>query len=219
MIAGTVYGVALNDREQQQRLAAAFREPPYGKAPQRPVLYIKPRNCVVGSGGSVFLPPDLEQVEMSATLGLLIGRDACRVAPAAALDHIAGVCLAMDISEPQDGYYRPPIRQRCRDGFLPLGMPVPFDPSLLQSDVETIVNDTRVHSWSPRRLVRDAASLIADITAFMTLSAGDLLLVGLPGDAPRRGPAIALSFAQDRCRTCRCNFIRKFQHEARQDIP
>jgi 5-oxopent-3-ene-1,2,5-tricarboxylate decarboxylase/2-hydroxyhepta-2,4-diene-1,7-dioate isomerase len=185
MIAGTVYGVALNDREQYQRLAAAFREPPYGKAPQRPVLYIKPRNCVVGSGSSVPLPPDLGQVEISATLGLLIGRDACRVTQTAALNCVAGVCLAIDISEPQDGYYRPPIRQRCRDGFLPLGVSVPFVPNLLQSDVETVVNDTRVHVWSPQRLVRDAASLIADITVFMTLAAGDLLLVGLPGDAPQ----------------------------------
>ena len=67
MIAGTVYGVALNDREQQRRLAAAFQKPPYGKAPLRPILYIKPRNCVVGSGGSVPLPPDLGQVEISAT--------------------------------------------------------------------------------------------------------------------------------------------------------
>ena len=185
MIAGTVYGVALNDREQHQHLATAFQGPPYGKAPQRPVLYIKPRNCFVGSGGSVYLAPDLKQVEISATLGLLIGRDACRVAPAVALDHVAGVCLAIDISEPQSGFYRPPIRQRCRDGFLPLGTPVPFDASLLQSNIETIVNDTRVHIWSPQRLVRDAASLIADMTAFMTLAAGDLLLVGLPGDAPQ----------------------------------
>jgi 5-oxopent-3-ene-1,2,5-tricarboxylate decarboxylase/2-hydroxyhepta-2,4-diene-1,7-dioate isomerase len=187
MIAGTVYGVALNDREQQRRLAAAFREPPYGKAPQRPVLYIKPRNCVVGSGGSVPLPPDLGQVEISATLGLLIGRDARRVTQTAALDCVAGVCLAIDLSETQGGYYRPPIRQRCRDGFLPLGMSVPFAANLLQSDVETIVNDTRAHVWSLQRLVRDAASLIADITVFMTLAAGDLLLVGLPGDAPQAG--------------------------------
>jgi 5-oxopent-3-ene-1,2,5-tricarboxylate decarboxylase/2-hydroxyhepta-2,4-diene-1,7-dioate isomerase len=185
MIAGTVYGVALNDREQYQRLLAAFREPPYGKAPQRPVLYIKPRNCVAESCGNVYLPPDLGSVEIAATLGLLIGRDARRVMPATALDHVAGACLAIDISEPQDGFYRPPIRQRCRDNFLPLGAPVRFDSGLLQYNIETVINGAEAHIWSLRRLVRDAACLIADITAFMTLAAGDLLLVGLPGDAPR----------------------------------
>ncbi len=37
-------------------------------------------------------------------------------------------------------------------------------------------------------MVRDAASLISDISSFMTLAAGDLLLVGLPHDAPRARP-------------------------------
>ena len=62
MIAGTAYGVALNDREQRMRLAAAFEGPPYGKPPQRPVLYIKPRNCLAGSTGRIALSPDLTQV-------------------------------------------------------------------------------------------------------------------------------------------------------------
>jgi 5-oxopent-3-ene-1,2,5-tricarboxylate decarboxylase/2-hydroxyhepta-2,4-diene-1,7-dioate isomerase len=109
------------------------------------------------------------------------------VTTAAALDYVAGVRLAIDISEPQSGFYRPPIRQRCRDGFLPLGAAAPFDSSLLQSSVETIVNDAPAHVWSLQRLMRDTATLIVDITAFMTLAAGDLLLVGLPGDAPQAG--------------------------------
>jgi 5-oxopent-3-ene-1,2,5-tricarboxylate decarboxylase / 2-hydroxyhepta-2,4-diene-1,7-dioate isomerase len=187
MIAGTVYGVALNDREQHKRLAIAFEGPPYGKPPQRPVLYIKPRNCVAGNASRIPLSLDLTQVEIAATLGLLIGRDASRVTPEAAFDHIAGVCLALDIAEPHDSYYRPPVRQRCRDGFLPLGAPAAFDSSLLDGNIETFVNDLTAHIWSPRRLLRGAASLIADISAFMTLAAGDLLLIGVPYDAPRAG--------------------------------
>jgi 5-oxopent-3-ene-1,2,5-tricarboxylate decarboxylase/2-hydroxyhepta-2,4-diene-1,7-dioate isomerase len=187
MIAGTAYGVALNDREQRMRLAAAFEGPPYGNPPQRPVLYIKPRNCLAGSASRIPLAPDLTQVEVAATLGLLIGRDARRVTPDVAFDHIAGVCLALDIAQPQDSYYRPPVRQRCRDGFLPLGAVAAFDPGLLDGDIETFVNDVTVHTWSPRRLLRGAASLLADISAFMTLAAGDLLLIGVPYDAPRAG--------------------------------
>jgi 5-oxopent-3-ene-1,2,5-tricarboxylate decarboxylase/2-hydroxyhepta-2,4-diene-1,7-dioate isomerase len=187
-VAGTIYGVALNDREQPIGLAATFESPPYGKPPQRPVLYIKPRNCVAGDGCKIPLPPDLGQVEIAATLGLLIGRDARRIMPQAALDHVAGVCLALDIAEPDDSYYRPPVRQRCRDNFLPLGGLADFDPSLFDSDIKTFVNNAAVHVWSPRRLLRNAASLIADISAFMTLSAGDLLLLGIPHDAPRARP-------------------------------
>ena len=104
-----------------------------------------------------------------------------------ALDCVAGACLALDISEPEASYYRPTIRQRCRDGFLPLGRPGAFDPALLQTDIETTINGVAVHNWSMRRLVRDAATLICDISSFMTLAAGDVLLVGLPHDAPRAG--------------------------------
>lgn len=184
MIAGTIYGAALNDRDQDTRLAAAFEKPPHNKPPQRPVLYIKPRNCLMGDTGVIPLPPEWLSVEAAPTFGLLIGRDACRVKPGAALDHIGGVCLALDIGEPDAGFYRPPIRQRCRDGFLRLGPMAAFDPDMLDGNLETRVNNVAVHAWSPRRVLRDAASLIAEVTGFMTLAAGDLLLVGLPHDAP-----------------------------------
>lgn len=185
MIAGTIYGVALNDREGQARLAAAFEKPPHNKPPQRPVLYIKPRNCLMGDTGAIPLPSGWPCVEAASTLGLFIGRDASRARPETALGHVGGICLALDIAEADAGFYRPPIRQRCRDGFLRLGDLTAFDPAMLDRDLETRVNDRIVHSWSPRRLVRDAVSLIVEISGFMTLAAGDLLLIGLPHDAPR----------------------------------
>jgi 5-oxopent-3-ene-1,2,5-tricarboxylate decarboxylase/2-hydroxyhepta-2,4-diene-1,7-dioate isomerase len=187
MIAGTIYGVVLNDRRACEHLAAAFDAPPYKVPPQRPVLYIKSRNCLASNGGAVILPSDLPRVEAAPTLGLLIGRDACRVKAQSALGHIAGACLALDVSEPHDSYYRPPVRQRCRDGFLPLGSVGPFWSALLDGDIEARVNGAMIQTWSPRRLLRDAATLICEISAFMTLTAGDLLLIGLPHDAPRVG--------------------------------
>lgn len=185
MISGTVYGTILNDREQLGFLEDAFREPPYKEPPRRPVLYIKPRNCLLSDTGSVHLPADLPRVEAAATLGLLLGRDARSVSAGTALGHVGGACLALDISEPHESFYRPAVRQRCRDGFLPLGGLAEFSPALLGGAIETRVDGELVHAWSPKRLVRDAATLIADVSAFMTLAAGDLLLVGLPGDAPR----------------------------------
>ncbi len=185
MISGTVYGAILNDREEHTLLEGAFTEPPYKVPPRRPVLYIKTRNCLVSDNARVPVPADLARVEAAATFGLLFTRDACRVAATDALDHVGGICLALDISEPQESYYRPAVRQRCRDGFLPLGHLTEFSAALLDGDIETRVDGEMAHAWSPKRLVRDAATLIADISAFMTLAAGDLLLIGLAHDAPR----------------------------------
>ena len=184
MIAGTIYGAALNDREEYAQLAAAFDAPPYNKPPHRPVLYIKPRNCLIGDTGIIPLPPDLACVEAAPSLALLIGRDAARVPADSALDYIAGACLALDIGEPRTGYYRPPVRQRCRDGFLRLGAVTAFEPAHLRDTIDIAVNDKTVGHWSLNRLVRGAVQLIADVSGFMTLTAGDLLLTGIPHDAP-----------------------------------
>ncbi len=188
MIAGNIYGVVLNDRQQLAQMAGDFAMPPYKKPPEAPVLYIKTRNCLASGGSEIALDADLGQVEVAATLGLLFGRAATKVSRAKALDCVAGACAALDISEPEASYYRPTVRQRCRDGFLPLGNFRAFDPETFSAGIATAINGTPVHAWSPERLARDAATLIADISSFMTLAAGDLLLIGLPHDAPRAGP-------------------------------
>ncbi|MFT4077528.1 MAG: fumarylacetoacetate hydrolase family protein [Asticcacaulis sp.] len=193
MIAGNIYGIVLNDSLQRPTLTEAFMQPPYKAPPEAPVLYIKSRNCLMP--GPVWLEDDLTTVEVAATLGLLIGTDATRVSRENALSHVGGICLALDISEPNASYYRPSVRQRCRDGFLPLGRPLPLDDVFLSADIETLINGQPVHTWSLKRLVRDAATLIADMTSYMTLSAGDLLLIGLAGDAPqaRRGDTVTVT--------------------------
>jgi len=187
VISGTVYGVVLNDRAERDALAAAFGTAPYQRAPVTPVLYIKPRNCIAPHGAIVALAEDAVLVEVAATIGLLFGRDASRVSPKDALDAVAGACLAVDVTVPHDSYYRPPVRHRARDGFLPLGVPGRFDPALLERDIVTFVDDREAHRWQCTRLVFSAAELVAEISSFMTLRAGDLLLIGLPGDAPRIG--------------------------------
>ena len=184
MIAGTVYGVVLNDRVERETLAGAFTEPPYKAPPRAPVLYIKSRNTLNISGAPVALAADLAEVEAAATLGLLFGRDAAKCDAASALAHVFAICLALDVSEPQANYYRPAARQRCRDGFLPLGEFAPFDAALLKGEIVTAIDGKEVHRWNLSRLASDAATLIADISDFMTLSAGDVLLLGLPHDAP-----------------------------------
>ncbi len=89
---GTVYGTLLNHRDALAALGDAVHQPPYKAAPKAPILYIKPRNTWVGPGDAVVVPHDVEELEIGATLGLVIGRVACRVREEGALDHIAGLC-------------------------------------------------------------------------------------------------------------------------------
>lgn len=188
MIGGTAYGTILNDRVELDRRGASFAEAPYQKAPDAPVLYIKPRNTFAASGSAVAVPADLAEVEVAPTLALLFG-ERPNVPIAAA--------LALDICEPHESYYRPAIRQRCRDGFLPLGRFADWHADLAGLTIRTAIDGAPAHEWSLDRLLRGPLALAETLRPFMSLVDGDVLLVGLPGDAPRAraGQAIRVEAA------------------------
>lgn len=193
MIFGTAYGVVLNDSEELGHLQTALLEPPYKAAPVWPVVYIKPRNCFSFGGAPIPLDPEFEEVAVAATVAVQFGRDAARVESDQALSHISGACLAIDAATARGDYYRPAVAQSCRDGFLPLGAFAA--PTALPKDIVTRIDGVIAHRWSTQRLVRPLQQLIAELSSFMTFRAGDLLLAGLAGDAPRarRGQSIEIA--------------------------
>lgn len=188
---GTAYGTLLNHRDALAALGDAVHQPPYKAPPKAPVLYLKPRHCLTGHGSAVEVPADAEALEVGAQLGIVIGRDACRVSEADALKHVAGYTVCSDLSVPHPSYYRPSLRFKARDGFLPLGpcilaaRHVP-DPDALQVIVD--IDGREAQRYSTAGMQRGVARLIAEISAFMTLAEGDLLMLGA-------GPAPALARA------------------------
>ena len=184
---GTVYGTLLNFRGALQALGDAVHQPPLKAPPKAPILYIKPRNTHAGDGDAVALPPGVDALEFGASLALVIGRTACRVAERDALEHVAGYAIVNDVSVPHASYYRPALRFKCRDGFCPIGPTVPRnaveDPDALAIEVE--VDGKIVQRDHTATLIRPVAKLLADVTEFMTLAPGDLLMVGVPAGAPR----------------------------------
>lgn len=185
MITGTVYGIALNDRLEFERLEPDFAAKPYLAAPRAPVVYIKPRNCHLGDGGIAVIPASVREVVVQPTLLLEFSRAATRCAGADALNTLGAARLAIDLSLPITSYYRPAFAETCRDGFLPLGAATGFSKDFMSVPIITEIDGRRIHDWSFERLRRPIATLIEDLSDFMTLDAGDALLAGLPGDAPR----------------------------------
>ncbi len=184
---GTVYGTLLNFRGALAALGDSVNQPPLKAPPKAPILYIKPRNTFAADGDAVWLPDGVDALEFGASLALVIGRTACRVAERDALDVIAGYAIANDVSVPHQPYYRPSLRFKCRDGYCPIGAVVPHsavpDPDALAITVE--VDGEVVQRAHTSTLIRPVAKLLADVTEFMTLSRGDLLLIGVPEGAPR----------------------------------
>lgn len=183
----TVVGALLNFRGAWAAMEPAMHREPHHKPPVHPVLYIKPANTWCGAGDAVVLPSDVEEIEVGATLGVVMGRTAARVRVGDALDCVAGYVIVNDVTVPHANVLRPPMKQKCRDGFCPIGAVVPAadvsDPDALA--IRVYVNGELKLENSTANLVRNVRKLICDVSEFMSLAPGDILLVGVPENAPR----------------------------------
>jgi 5-oxopent-3-ene-1,2,5-tricarboxylate decarboxylase/2-hydroxyhepta-2,4-diene-1,7-dioate isomerase len=195
---GTVYGVALNDPADLTALGDAVPQAPYKAAPKAPVLYIKPRNTWSKSGEVIVVPAGVEALRMGAALGVVIARPACRLSEAEALAHVAGWCVINDVAVPHASWYRPSVPCLARDGFCVVGEMVPTasiaDPDALPFCVE--IDGKRVQQTSTAGRVRGVAQLIADLSEFMTLHPGDIVMTGLTHQPPqaRAGQRVVIRF-------------------------
>ncbi|MDB5819049.1 MAG: hpcE 2 [Rhizobacter sp.] len=197
VLSGTVVGTLLNHRSAIASLAGVAAEPPYKGLPKAPVLFVKPANTLAGPDEPLVVPTDSPQLSYAATLAVVIGRAASHLSPDEAMAAIAGYTLVGDVTVPHSVFHRPSLRFIARDGFCRLGAPiVPAsaigDPNDIT--VRTFVDGTLLHTSSTADLHRDIATLLVDITEFMTLQPGDLLLVGRSIDAPlvKAGQTVAI---------------------------
>lgn len=182
----TVVGCLLNFRGAWAAMEPAMHQEPHFKPPRHPVLYLKPANTWAHDGDEIVLPPGVQEVEVGATLGVVMGAPAARVREAEALSFVAGYVPVNDVTVPHTAILRPPIKQKCRDGFCPMGAMVPrgtIRPDALA--LRAYVNGQLQGQNTTANLMRPVARLIAEVTEFMTLDAGDVLLVGVPEAMPR----------------------------------
>lgn len=168
---GTVYGTLLNFQREHALWAPRMHEAPYKAPPAAPVLYIKTANTFTRSGQAIVLPRGVSEAEAAASLGLVAGEGGC----------VAGTVLFNDVAIPHESYYRPPVKVRCIDGFLGVGDAV--RPLTDLGALGALVLELRVNGVMRQRtalsdLVRDAATLWAEVNAFQSMRPGDVLMVG-----------------------------------------
>ncbi|GAK09030.1 fumarylacetoacetate hydrolase family protein [Geomicrobium sp. JCM 19038] len=184
---GTVYGTALNYEGELANLGEKVNEAPYKNPPKAPVLYIKPRNTFCAHKADIPFPEDSDYLQAGAALGIVLKKQATRVPIDHAADYIAGFTIVNDVSIPHESMHRPAIKQKARDGFCPIGPWVVDASDVDRADdlnIHVYINDERRQSNSTKNLIRDIHTLLADVTDYMTLYEGDVLLVGTPENPP-----------------------------------
>ena len=185
MPTGTVYGVLLNFRAELEALAPQMNTPPYKAPPQAPVLYVKTANTWTPHGGAIAVPQGVAQVEVGATLAMVMGESG----------DVAGYVPMNDLSLPHTSFFRPPVRFKCIDGFLGIGPRLRTDGDPARFTLEVRINgEVRQHA-DFSQLVRSAPQLLADVSAFMTLAPGDVLMLGCNAGRPlaRAGDRIEIA--------------------------
>jgi 5-oxopent-3-ene-1,2,5-tricarboxylate decarboxylase/2-hydroxyhepta-2,4-diene-1,7-dioate isomerase len=176
---GTVYGPLLNFRREWDLWSPRMTQDPYKAAPQAPVLYVKSANTFNPSA-QLILQDGVAEIDIGATVGVVIGADG---QPQATV-------LLNDWAVPHSSYYRPPVKFRCRDGYLGVGTLRDWaDLDVAAMTLRVSRNGALVQSIDFSQLKHPLAQLLAEVTAFMTLQEGDVLMLGtdcLPdGTRPR----------------------------------
>lgn len=153
--------------------------------PDEPVLFSKAPNCIVGPEDDIIQPKGSTKLDWEVELGIVIGTRARHVEEADAARHIAGFCLANDVSErafqiEHGGQW---IKGKSCETFGPLG-PWLVTPDEI-SDVQNLamwcdVNHVRRQSGSTRTMIFSANFLVAYISRFMVLDVGDVIITGTP---------------------------------------
>jgi 5-oxopent-3-ene-1,2,5-tricarboxylate decarboxylase / 2-hydroxyhepta-2,4-diene-1,7-dioate isomerase len=185
---GTVYGTLLNFRAELAALAPQMHEPPYKAPPKAPVLYIKTANTWSPHEHTIAVPAYVPQVEIGASIAMVMG------APGT----VSGYVLVNDLSVPHASFFRPPVKFKNLDGFLGIGPSV--TPTLDAGDPAQFTLTVRINGEVRQQvrfadMVRNAQQLLVDVSEFMTLRTGDLLMLGCDAGRPlaRAGDHIEIS--------------------------
>jgi len=153
--------------------------------PEAPTLFVKSPSSVIGDGDPIVIPPHVTQPDYEGELAVVIGERARDVPVDHALDVVAGVTIAHDVSSRDHQFTTGQWSwSKSFDTFCPLGPElVSLDEIDLASGlaIETRVSGDVLQSSNTSELVFTVPVLIAWISQGCTLEPGDVILTGTPG--------------------------------------
>ena len=161
----------------------ASRAAQRGRTPDVPSYFLKPPSSLAADGDPIVRPRGTELLTFEGEIALVIGRAARGVTPERGVEYVGWYAPANDV-----GLYDlrwsdlgSNLRAKGQDGFTPIGPYVPaadVDPAHLR--LRVLVNDEVVQEDSSATLLFPFGLLVADLSRFMTLEPGDLILTGTP---------------------------------------
>lgn len=155
------------------------------EAPKSPIAFFKPTSSLTGPNDPIRMLRDSRHMDWEVELCVVIGKRCANVAEDRALAHVAGYCVANDVSERKfqglgTGQW---ILGKSGDTFCPLG------PWFVTAD--EVADPQKLHLWlkvngqtmqdgTTADMIFPVAHLISYVSGFMSLNPGDIVLTGTP---------------------------------------
>lgn len=153
--------------------------------PAEPILFNKAATCICGPNDDVMYPKGSDRMDWECEIAFVIGKRARYVEEKDALSYIAGYTICNDVSErrwqvKRNGQW---VKGKSAETFGPLGpwlvtTDEMVDPHNLAMSLD--VNGDRKQTGSTATMIFSIPKLLAYVTEFMVLEAGDVITTGTP---------------------------------------
>jgi 2-keto-4-pentenoate hydratase/2-oxohepta-3-ene-1,7-dioic acid hydratase in catechol pathway len=182
---GKIICIGLNYLDHAKEAKAAV--------PTEPIFFSKYATSIIGPGGTVQKPGNVEQLDFEVELAVVIGKRGRHIPEEEALEHVFGYTILNDISardlQFSDGQW---VKGKCLDTFAPVGPAIVTRDEIPSPDrlrLSLSVNGEKLQEGCTADMIFDIRKIISYLSSFCTLEPGDLIATGTPpGVALGRGP-------------------------------
>lgn len=155
-----------------------------GSVPDYPIVFSKVPESVTATSTHIEYDPDVSSaIDYEVELAVIIGKPGRRISPDNALEHVWGYTVVNDVTARDlQGRYSQWLIGKSQDTFCPMGpYAVTSDAiDLADTPVRCWVNDELRQESNTGLLIFDVPTIIATVSAGVTLLPGDVIATGTP---------------------------------------
>ena len=155
-----------------------------GAVPTEPIIFSKVPDCVIGPEQDILIDPNVsEAIDYEAELAVIIGKGGRGIAKQEALEHVWGYTIINDVTARDlQGRHSQWLVGKSQDTFCPMG---PWavtrdDLDIADTAIRCSVNSELRQDSNTGLLIFDIPTIIATISAGVTLKPGDVIATGTP---------------------------------------
>lgn len=164
----------------------------WDKLPEKPVIFSKFNNTLVGHKGRVIRNKTSKKHDYEAEIVVVIGKEAAYVEKDSAMDCVFGYTLANDISARDlQSYSHQWLLGKSCDTFCPLGPCIVTADALAHDEMHLVgrKNGEIRQEGDSDDLIFDVPTLVSYLSKCLTLKPGDIILTGTPSGVIGGRPA------------------------------